>query len=243
MLFVQRLQKLGLNTRSLSLKAIICTSEPLLEQHRSFLREAFSCPVVSEYGDSENGILAMECDQGNMHILSGNVLIEFIKDEKPVPFGEMGEVVVTELHSRSIPFIRYRTGDLGIPIDHDCPCGRAFPLMQVACGRDHSFIVCPDGRRVHVAMAVYVLRKGVLQFRVIQEETDRLLVQVVPDKNYNETLEKDFLLEFRKYCGRAMQVQFDKMESIPPEKNGKVLYFVSRLSSASESTASANVGG
>jgi phenylacetate-CoA ligase len=230
--FAQHVRDMGLNAATLGLQAIICTSEPLLESLRRILTETFACPTVAEYGTSENGILAMECERGNMHILSGNVILEFLKGNDPVAHGELGEVVVTELHSRSIPFIRYRTGDLGSPLAGQCACGRTYPLLSLACGRDHSFIVCPDGHRVHVALLVYILKQGVLQFRVIQETPNELIVELVPDRDYTRQVEEIFRAKFHEYCGDAMHIIFNKRDRIPPERNGKTLYFVSRLDEA-----------
>jgi phenylacetate-CoA ligase len=229
-LFGSRLEDLGLEPKGLRLKAIVCTSEPLLEQHRRYLAETFGCPVVSEYGNSENGILAMECEHGKAHIMSGNVILEFLNGDNPALPTDLGEVVVTELHSRSIPFIRYRTGDVGgAVLGETCSCGRTLPLMKIACGRDDSFIVRPDGQQIHVAILVYFLKDGVRQFRVIQEALDKLLVQIVPDSAYNEEAERKYQNIFHKYCGDSMRINFVKMDYIPPEKNGKVLYYVSKI--------------
>ncbi|RJP20686.1 MAG: phenylacetate--CoA ligase family protein [Candidatus Abyssobacteria bacterium SURF_5] len=228
-LFARYLNDMSLNGRALSLKAIICTSEPLLENHRSFLTDAFGCPVISEYGNSENGILAFECERGQMHALCGNVILEFLNNGKPASPGCLAEIAVTELHSRSIPFIRYRTGDLGAPRAERCTCGRPLPLVQLSCGRDHSFILRPDGTRVHAALLAYILKQGILQFRVIQLNLRELIVEFVPDHTYTDGLERIFRKRLHKYFGKEFFIRFRKVAHIPPEKNGKVLYFVSQI--------------
>lgn len=48
-----------------------------------------------------------------------------------------GEIVVTNLLSRSFPIIRYKLGDavvLASP-DYKCPCGRNHPVVLDVCGR------------------------------------------------------------------------------------------------------------
>ena len=42
-------RRLGLDLKTLDLKAVICTAEKMYPQHRTVLEEAFSCPVVDEY--------------------------------------------------------------------------------------------------------------------------------------------------------------------------------------------------
>jgi len=87
-LFAQQLHAIGLSGKSLALKAVICTAEPLVERHRTFLQSFFNCPILSEYGTSENGILAMECERGGMHVLESNVILEFLNDGKPAAADE-----------------------------------------------------------------------------------------------------------------------------------------------------------
>ena len=41
---------LGLPLGQLPLKAVICTAEKMYPHHRAALEQAFSCPVVDEYG-------------------------------------------------------------------------------------------------------------------------------------------------------------------------------------------------
>jgi phenylacetate-CoA ligase len=211
-------------------KAVICTGEPLLDVQRLALRNLFTCPIVNEYGTTENGILAFECEHGGMHILADNVLLEFLKDGKPVADGELGEIVVTELFSRSIPFIRYRTGDLGSPyFSRKCLCGRSLPLMKIVVGRQDNFIVRADGEKVYDAVLAYILKKGVKQFRATQETIDRLVIEVVADKDFNVNLEDMYRRKLAKYLGNELQVNFLQVPSIPIGKGGKLEYFISKV--------------
>ncbi|RJP20685.1 MAG: phenylacetate--CoA ligase family protein [Candidatus Abyssobacteria bacterium SURF_5] len=228
-LFARHLRQMRLNARSLSLKAIICTSEPLLELHRNILTDVFACSIINEYGNSENGILGIECERGNMHVLSGNVILEVRHKDKPAPPGIEGQIVVTELHSRSIPFIRYQTEDFGSLTTEPCPCGRTFPVIKLSPTRGSSVIACPDGRKVHDALLAYIFHEGVLQFRVVQEALTSLSVEVVPDHNYSKGLEENYRNKLLEYCGAGMNITFKKREAIQPEQSGKVSYFVSRL--------------
>src|SRR5207237_10238278 len=50
---------------------------------------------------------------------------------KPVPYGEMGERVVTSFGRGIIPVLRYRTRDLVVKVPGSgCPCGRTFVLYE-----------------------------------------------------------------------------------------------------------------
>ncbi len=211
-------------------KAVICTGEPLLEKHRLALQQVFSCPTVNEYGTTENGILAFECELGRMHILADNVLLEFLADGRPVADGEVGEIVVTELYSRSLPFIRYRTGDIGRPLfSKACGCGRSLPSLEVVEGRCDDFIIRPDGKKVYDAILAYILKDEVLQFCAIQEDLHTLSVDIVPAVGYTEDLEREYARKLRRYLGGEIKIFFHRVPEIPLETNGKLRYFISKV--------------
>lgn len=229
-LFAQHLEQTNVDGKKLGLRAIICTGEPLLSSHRDTLQKTFDCTVVNEYGTTENGILAIECEKGNMHILAQNAVLEFIKDGKRVEDGELGEILVTELHSRSIPFIRYRTGDLGRPLFlKKCSCGRTLPLMEIIEGRVDDFIIRPDGEKVYDAILAYVLKKSVRQFRATQEALTELVIEIVPDSGYSDRLESEYGTRLQQYLGPDIHVNFRKVERIEPDRSGKLRYFISKI--------------
>ena len=72
---------------------------------------------------------------GGVHIHEDHFLEEVIDPitTKPVPLGQRGELVITPFGRRSLPAIRYRTGDLveRIPAS-SCTCGRTFDLYKGA---------------------------------------------------------------------------------------------------------------
>jgi phenylacetate-CoA ligase len=67
------------------------------------------------------------------HLLYDYQYLEILDPEtgRPVPEGEVGEIVVTCLKRRLMPLIRYRTGDLGRRVGEQCPCGRTTPLFEL----------------------------------------------------------------------------------------------------------------
>ena len=72
-----------------------------------------------------------------MHYWDDYLYIEIIDPVtlKPVPDGEMGEIVITTLVKEGAPLIRYRTHDLSRIIPGTCPCGSPFPRLDVIAGR------------------------------------------------------------------------------------------------------------
>ena len=66
-----------------------------------------------------------------MHISAEDVVVEIVdKNGAIAPQGESGEIVVTHLATQDFPFVRYRTGDIGV-LDHGyCGCGRRLPMLK-----------------------------------------------------------------------------------------------------------------
>ena len=117
--------------RNIGLKAIFCTGEVLYDHQRELISETFGVPVANGYGARDAGFIAHECPAGKMHIAAEHVIVEILDESgQSVPKGEVGEIVITNLDGYAMPFIRYKTGDLGALADEQCPCGRGLPLMK-----------------------------------------------------------------------------------------------------------------
>ena len=72
-----------------------------------------------------------------MHYWDDYLYIEIIDPQtlRPVPDGEMGEIVITTLVKEGAPLIRYRTHDLSRIIPGQCPCGSRHPRLDTIMGR------------------------------------------------------------------------------------------------------------
>jgi len=133
----------------LGIQLVGSSSERLFDHRRELIKEAFCCSVADEYGAAEVSILAMECPEGGFHQSSENCLVEITDpDGQPVPAGEEGDVVVTDLNNLAAPLVRYRLGDRARWVAGDCPCGRGLPLLEILAGSSFGSIELPDGRRL-----------------------------------------------------------------------------------------------
>ncbi|MCL2607514.1 MAG: AMP-binding protein [Methanomassiliicoccaceae archaeon] len=126
--------------KTLGIRKIISTSEPLSESMRSKLQDAWGCNVLDVWGMTEFGLAcAIECDEQNgLHTDEANLFYEIIDPDtgKRVPDGKFGELVITSLTAEATPLIRYRTRDIAAMIAPPCGCGSDFnrKLMK-PCGR------------------------------------------------------------------------------------------------------------
>ena len=103
--------------------------------------------AFNSYGLSEmNGPgVAFECpEQHGLHIWEDTFLAEIIDPAtgEPVPDGEVGELVMTNLCREGMPILRYRTRDLTRFLPGECACGRQHRRMDRILGRaDDMFII------------------------------------------------------------------------------------------------------
>jgi phenylacetate-CoA ligase len=226
--FALFLQNNNINTKYFHLKAIVVTGELIMEYHKKKIEEVFKCRVVNEYGCSEMGIIAFECTSGNMHLMAHNIFVEVVNDGKHV-LDEEGEIYVTELNSKSYPFIRYRLGDRGILLTQECTCGLKFPLIRIKEGRIDDYIITPDGRKIYDAVLAYTFKKGIDSFQAIQRTIDNLDIYISKNNEFNCKLERNYLQSLQNKLGEKMNITFIYVDEIAKEKSGKLRYFKSEI--------------
>lgn len=127
-------------------RAMITTAEGLDAATRTLLASSFRTKVYDFYGLSEMGLIGWECPSGNgYHLAEDLVIAEFL----PVTGSpSLFRLVLTNLAQEIMPFIRYDTGDLCMPISEPCPCGRSLALVRAFEGREIDCITLADGTKI-----------------------------------------------------------------------------------------------
>lgn len=225
-------QKRGRNLRRLGVKAVFVTGEILYPHQRELIAETLNCPVTSGYGGRDSGFVSHECPQGGMHIMADATIVEIIDPQgRRLPEGEVGEIVVTDLYSREVPFLRYATGDVGALSSRKCPCGRPLPLLDKIEGRTTDFIVAPDGTILHALSVIYVVREidGIEQFRIRQKAVDRFHVQLVRNDRFTLDSESRIREGLRQRLHAHVDVSIEYLSVLPPEPSGKFRHVISEV--------------
>jgi len=142
------------------LESIIIGVEKVHDEEKEFIKSVFNCEVFETYGCREFMLIAAECEMHDgMHISADNLYVEILRDNEPVSPGEIGEVIITDLHNYGMPFIRYKIGDLAAPSDKKCPCGRGLPLIKSVEGRLLDVIVTPEGKILPGALFPHLMKE------------------------------------------------------------------------------------
>lgn len=225
-------QKRGVAMNDLGLEVAFVTSERLYDDQRAMISNTFGCPVANGYGGRDAGFIAHECPAGGMHITADDIVVEIIDESgEAQPPGVAGEIVVTHMATNDFPFIRYRTGDVGVLDDKLCTCGRTLPLLKEIQGRSTDFVVAANGTVMHGLSLVYILRDlpGIQSFKVVQESLFLTRVLVVVDDSFAQDSIDLIVSGFKKRLGSDVQVVIDRVAAIPAEKSGKFRYIVSHV--------------
>jgi len=223
-------EKRGQRLDDLGVRVAFVTSERLYDDQRETIARVFGCPVANGYGGRDAGFIAHECPSGGMHLSAEDIVVETVDGEgHPVPPGQAGELVVTELSTAEFPFVRYRTGDVGVLDDGRCPCGRGLPLLRDLQGRTTDFVVAADGTVMHGLALIYILRDlpGIEGFKVTQESRLLTRVEIVPDAQYDAAVIPTIVQGFRRRLGAEVEVQVQTVSALPRERSGKYRYIVS----------------
>jgi len=222
---------LGRDLRHSGIKVVFVTSEVLLPHQRELISETFGCPVANGYGGRDSGFIAHECPQGGMHVMADAVVTEIVDASgRPVPPGEAGQIVVTDLYSEEAPFVRYVTGDIGAASVRRCACGRSLPLLDRIEGRANDAVVAPDGRVMHGQSLVGQLMgiDGIVQYRIRQKAPDVFHLQIVHSDAYRaSSAEERIRSAWSRLMRAAVTVTFEYVPRIAPDPQGKFRHIVS----------------
>jgi phenylacetate-CoA ligase len=229
-------QQKGVRLDDLGIMVAFVTSEVLYDEQRAQISKVFGCAVANGYGGRDAGFIAHECPEGGMHITAEDIVVEIVDSKgAQLPRGQPGEVIVTHLATRDFPFIRYRTGDVGVLDTTRCSCGRGLPLIKEIRGRTTDFLLAHDGTMVHSAAVAYILRElpQVRAFKIIQETMEHTRVLVVADGGTGPALQQKITTGFQKWLGKDVHISVEEVEDIPAEKSGKFRYVVNKIADPS----------
>jgi phenylacetate-CoA ligase len=228
-------QRQGVRMDDLGIKVVFVTSERLYDHQRTLIEQSFGAPVANGYGGRDAGFIAHQCPSGSLHITAEDLIVEIVDREgRVLPPGESGEIVVTHLATRDFPFVRYRTGDVGVlaaPDDAPCACGRTLPVLKEVQGRSTDFIVARDGTVMHGLALIYIVRDmpGVAGFRIEQESLDLTRVKVVTEPGFPADGDARIRAGMKARLGESVEVVVEHVAQIAAEGSGKFRYVVSKV--------------
>ncbi len=214
-------------------KGIISSAETLTESKRKIIQSAFNCKVLNRYGSREVGLIASECsEQSGLHINADNIYVEIVKDGKPVPLGESGDILVTDFSNKAMPLIRYKLGDVGRLGVDSCGCKRTLPILKSVEGRSGDFFVSADGSLVHGEYFTHLFygELDVKKFQMIQNSLESVHLKVVSvTEDHDAPYLKSVISKTVLILGEQCNVDIEFVSDIPPTASGKSLFTISKI--------------
>ena len=150
------------------------------------------------------GFQCEHCMEGQYHIHDTLQYIECVDEQGNwVADGEIGELVITNLHRRLLPVIRYKTGDLIRRLPESCSCGITNPKIDLLGRRQEAIKLAGELFQVE-SFGVPALRFGDLtgEFQITLEKDramDRLRITYeaigTAFRSVRSSLISDYLLE------------------------------------------------
>ncbi len=220
-------------------RVIVTAGFTLFDHMRTQITEDFGAPVFDHYGNREVGRVSGECDRHEgMHVFGETTIVEVVgEDGRPVPDGEIGDIVATHLWSYTMPFIRYRMGDRGEMGTEPCSCGRVYPLLARVHGRSGESFLREDGALVIPDVFLHILgwefsTPEVRKFQIVQEDVDRIRVRFVPEpgsEGYSPEEREGITASVREQMGSPCEVDFVAEDDIEPAPSGKYVFAASKV--------------
>lgn len=203
-------------------RRVLSGAEPLTAGIRERIRSAWAVEPHDQYVATEAGFIAAECDaHDGMHVLADDVVLEVVE----------GAVLVTVLHSRTVPLIRYRIDDAVRLLDRPCRCGRRSPRLVVD-GRARELLTfshAGGAATVHPVVFTQVLdRQPVAAWQVVHRP-DAVDVLVAGARDgFDEPAVVAALSAALADAGAHIPVTLHQVAEVPSAASGKAARFVER---------------
>ena len=216
-----------------TLKHCIVTSEMLFEDDKKLMETTFGVPVINEYGASEVDLIAFTNNNGELVVNSRTIFVEILDEQnKPVPLGTFGRIVITSLYNKAHPMIRYDIGDIGILSPYST---YKKPILEKLIGRTNDIAHLPSGKTVPGLTFYYVTKSiisndgNVKEFIIEQIELNSFKIQYVADNELEEKEKLNIQQAVFEYLENDLNLIFERADVLKRSKSGKLKQFVSLI--------------
>ena len=214
---------------SINPKRLVSYSEILYPDVKDYLIKVFKCPVHQIYKCTE-GPIAISCKYGRLHINEDLVLVETLNNDGRItsPGQPCQKLIVTDLHKKSQPIIRYALNDIITISPGTCKCGSCFRVIENIQGRADDLFwakniktnewqyIFPD----YISRAIISASEDIDEYQVIQSTPDDVLVRIQlrngadQDKFDIKEVIENINIVFREYNCRLPKISivFEKPE-------------------------------
>ena len=203
---------------------IISTAMILHDWQRAVIEHVFGCKVTNRYGCEEVSLIASECEEHNgLHVNADSLYTEAASG---------GKLLITDFVNRAMPLIRYQVGDVVVPSNRMCKCGRGLPLLERIEGREADYVVTPAGNfisGISLTENFANLIPGTAQVQIVQETITQLRIRLVTDDTFGDSSRRKIAELVRDTFGESVQHDVELVDAIPQEASGKYRFCISKV--------------
>ncbi|MEZ8616499.1 hypothetical protein AB6D33_11655 [Vibrio splendidus] len=171
-------------------RSIVTGAEKLSDGDRAIISKAFGCKVFNRYGGTEGSIIAHECEHqatstNFLHVQEERIHLNYELDET----SDKHAIILTDLLSRPIPFIKYNIGDLVEKSEAmPCECGRiGLTLIKNVDGRTNDFFYDINRKKItsHIIQNYIKNVDGIIKYQAIQDGDYNLLINIIGREGFD----------------------------------------------------------
>ncbi len=220
-----------------SLRYVELTGEMAWEGLRVELESSWGCVVNMHYGTMEVQSIGYE-EGGRYRLYEQTTYVEVLDDEgKEVGEGESGNIYVTSLHNRVMPFVRYGIGDVG-RIQSERKEEKWHRYLMLEKARKNDRIRLKEGESISadvllkpVEMVNGYYQNVIYQFQAVQKSVSQMELFIVMDDEFGR---EKFMQLYKDVIQTTvvgdMDFTFTFSNCIRPQYNtGKIKWFVNEM--------------
>ena len=217
------------------LRGVMLFSENAYGFQMRLFREVFGCPVLAHYGHSERVLMAASMPDDDRYFFWPQYgWFELLDGAgKPVTQpGVLGHIVGTSFDNRVMPFVRYRTGDLGVLGERGHPELPGYPVCERIEGRMQEFVVCRDHRLISIATIGAAHFPQLADSDAIQYEQrapGEVTLKIVAPKAPTAEQQRQIAAAFREKTQGGCEARGIRVDTIERTERGKGRMLVQHL--------------
>ncbi|WP_405397972.1 hypothetical protein [Maribacter sp. Asnod2-G09] len=211
------------------IKGINLTAEMCSPEQRIIIEKAFSSMVFFEYGHSEVSLYCYTKDK--TYIYESSPIYGYIEvlneDGTETKIGEVGNIITTGFINYGMPFIRYKTGDLGKLVYRN---GGIVHFSEIY-GRTQDYIISKENQKVYLTALIFGQHlkafAKIKKWQIRQNTIGEINFHIVKDINYSKSDELDILEKINSVTN--VEISFKYVDSIQTTKSGKHLFLLQEI--------------
>ncbi len=223
---------------SIKPKRLVSYAEVLEPNIKEEIEDVFKTPIHQIYQGSE-GSIALTCKYGSLHINEDIIFVQTYDSKgNPTQPGEpCYQMIVTDLHKKSQPIIRFELNDIITISPNKCKCGSSFRVIEQIMGRSDDLFWAhrKDTEELQFIYPDYIRRAIILssdeidEYQAIQKSFNKVLLRIqiktkrIDKKELAENLRKNIQNVFSSYNCQTPTIELKFEPPIRNPKSGKLI--------------------